>query len=269
MKLKLISRNYRILLSILVLLLLHSAAFAAIPIAFFPWEGNYRQKYKAEAKFREFLIRDGSIAIIDKQNRDKVLEIHKRAQSMGSSYHDISKLNVAQFLLDGKIQEQTLILSLVDVNQGTEILSQSVQLSPHDFAPLMSVAAKVKKLILSRGQMTSKVPEEVKSMMDHIQGFQKSLSGDMSQSFPYLAFYSNNRFVHPASSDKMLVEKSEYLIRGVRKKLIRADLNYVRHESQGETIMLTVMAAKYGKKSQHTFYIAELEDGSLGIIDIR
>jgi hypothetical protein len=117
------------IISLIIILASTVTVSAAIPVGIIPFEGEGQNPKNLEDLVRQIFTQHGVISIIADDSMQKVIEIHEKAQSTGSSYHDISKLNVAEYLIKGSVKASTAQLAVIDVNTGSEIFSKSFDYS--------------------------------------------------------------------------------------------------------------------------------------------
>jgi hypothetical protein len=254
------------IISFIVILSSIVPALAAIPVGIIPFEGEGQNPKNFEDLVRQIFTQHGVISIIADDSMQKVIEIHEKAQSTGSSYHDISKLNVAEYLIKGSVKDSRAQLAVIDVNAGSEIFSETFDYSKDKMYQIKKTVSSVKDLIVVKSSQRGGVPSDAKPYMEIVNNFVTSLEMGEISSYPYLGFYKEGAYRHPSADDKDLSMKGKDFVKILKPVLIRAKLIYNGIDTKSSSIIyLKIIAEKTGKRTKHKFGIMEMEDGSLGI----
>ncbi|MCP4132282.1 MAG: hypothetical protein GY754_15025, partial [bacterium] len=241
-----------------------SYLFAKVPVGVLPFKG---EASKIEALFKETLLRTGGLSIISESMLKDVMEIHEKAQSLGSAYHDISELKTAEYLISGYMKSGNLVISAVDVNKGAEIFTRTMKLTKRTGRYEMGrLCSKLQDAILMHAASKNReVSEEAEEYMEKVSGLISSLRRGNAASYPYIALYSKGKYVIPVKGKASLERRAKHLLRIVRKNLIRTKPVFLYMETKEPWVYIYVVAKKFGKKKKHIFGFIEMEDGSLGI----
>ncbi len=250
----------------IALLFMNAGLYAAVPVAILPFEGTEPKSTEYTSLVKELFIKTDGISVVADKFMQEIINIHEKAQAMGSDYHDISKLKIAEYLVLGNLSGNKLTLKVIDVNQGTEIYGSTVDLSGDPKRALKKAVKDMSEKILfrvsSRGE---EVPSEAAPYMDTINGFVNSLSQGDEASYRYMAIYSKGTYVHPDKDNKKSVDNAKRFLKLVREKLNNSKVTYISMKADKTWIYVNVIAEKSGKQMKIKFGFIELEDGSMAI----
>lgn len=250
--------------SVLFLLFVSSSLSAGVPLGILPFKGDGAIK-KIEGSLKETLVKAGGVTVLADSAMKEIIKRHEAAQSLGSSYHDISKLKVAEYLLEGTIEGKSLRLKVIDVNTGALVFNQAVAVQGRAYY-ITSAARKIRQAVILHASLKKReVPEDIAPYMDFLKEFARSLSRGDAASYPYLAFYYGGKYQRPVPKNLKLLETASRFLKVVRPNLVRSRLVYVDVKSKAPWAYISVVAIKLGKKTMHRFGIIELPDGSIGI----
>lgn len=249
----------------MIFMFLYSYAYPAVPVGILPFNGDQPQAKRFEERVKQVLLEDGVISVVADDMLKKIMEIQEKAQALGSTWHDISKLKVAQYIMYGSVTGFRAQITVADVNAGVEIFNKSCDDIRNDYQ-VKKLIREAKELIALRSYQTADIPSEAKPHMELAKNFVSSLEmGDVS-SYPYLGFYRDGGYRHPAGGDKEMAEKAKDFIKIVKPNLIKAKLIFNGIDTKSPSIIyLRVIAEKMGKKTKIRFGVMEMDDGSLGI----
>jgi len=252
---------------LLVFFTLKAYSFAAVPVALIPFEGDNKSVSETESRVKQLLGKTSGICVVADKNMDEIIKTQQKAQVMGSTYHDISKLKVAEFLVYGSISSGKLNLKAVDVNEGTEVYNQTFDVSGESGKRLLTKAVKEMgdKMLYHSSSKNAEIPSEAKPYMDIINKLVASLGNGDEASYPYIAIYLSGTYNHPDPENKKSAEIAKLMLKVMRKDLIRSKVCYISMKSESFWIYIDVIAEKTAKKTKYRFGILELDDGSLGI----
>ena len=250
----------------ITILLLTAGAYAAVPVAVMPFDGDDSNVLSVQARVKELLVKTDGLSVVADNLMPDLIKIHEKAQALGSEYHDISKLKIAEYMVFGTVSGGKLNLRAVDVNQGLEIYSTTIDVTG-DSGRIMKktvreMADKILFRVSSRGE---EVPSEAAQYMEVINGFTASLSKGDEASFRYMAVYSKTGYVHPASDNPKAVENAKRFLKVVRQDLNRAKITFISLKGEKDWIYVDVVVEKGGKQTKFRFSLLELDDGTLGI----
>jgi len=260
-------KNNLYLTVLIFLIILKINVTAAVPVAVIPFEGDTAGIREVEIKVKEILGKSAGITVVADKMMSEIMKIQENAQVMGSSYHDISKLKVAEFLVTGNFSGGKLNLKAVDVNQGTEVYNKTIDIAG-DSSSSRVVTKAVKEMsdaLFHGASKGSEIPSDAKPYMDLITQLAGSLSGGDAASYRYIAIYSKGAYQHPDPENPKAVESAKILLKIMRQDLLRAKLYYISMKGESFWVYLDIIAEKAGKKTKFRFGILELDDGSLGI----
>jgi len=250
----------------IIMLFLSTGLYAAVPVAVMPFDGDDSNASLMQLKVKEFLVKTDGIAVVADNLMADLVKIHEKAQALGSEYHDISKLKIAEYLVFGTVADGKLSLRAVDVNQGTEIYSATIEVSGDAARVLKKTVREMADRILfrvsSRGE---EVPADAAPYMEAINGLVASLSQGDEAGFRYIAVYSKNAYVHPVPDNPKAVENGRRFVKILRQDLNRARVTYISMKSEKDWIYVDVVVDRAGRQAKFRFGILELDDGTLGI----
>jgi len=248
----------------LFLLFVSSSLFAGVPLGILPFKG-VRAVKKVEGSIKEALVKAGGVTVLADSVMKEIIKRQEAAQSLGSAYHDISKLKVAEYLLEGTFEGKSLRLKVIDVNTGALVFNQAIAVQGRAYR-ITDAARKIRQaVILHASSKKREVPEDVAPYMDYLKEFTRSLGRGDAASYPYLVFYYGGKYQHPHPKNLKLVETASIFLKVVRPNLVRSRLVYVSVKSKAPWAYISVVAIKLGRKTMHRFGIIELPDGSIGI----
>lgn len=242
-------------------------ALADIPVGILPFKGNNAQLQSIENRMKEYLIKSGGISVIADKMLKEIMEIQEKAQSLGSSYHDISKLKTAEYLVSGIFDSGKLTITVIDVNKGTEIYSKSLNLSAGDPGHEATRVFKESRdaIFMDSSGKGREAGEEAAPYMQLLNSLVASLHLEGKHCYKHIVIYNNGKYVTPASDHKEMSQKADLFLKVIRPNLVRSKLSFLFLKSNPPWVYVNVIAEKLGKKTKHKFGIIELENGSLGI----
>ncbi len=257
----------RNILLILALVMTGGKIYAEITVGIIPIKGNDPNSSKYESRIKEHLVKEGGISIIADNLMKNIIEIHEKAQALGSAYLDISKLKTSEYLISGTVDSGRLTLVAVDVNKGLQIFSGEINLNSGDPSSLLrNISSQIREAIIMDGAGKEReVPGEAAPYMQLLEKFKASLGSDAKESFRYILFYNSGKYQNPRPGEKDMENKGELFLKVIRPNLVRSKLIYLFSKSSPPWIYINVIADKMGKKTKHKFGILELDDGSMGI----
>jgi len=249
------------------LIILNADIFAAVPVAVLPFEGDDSVNTDLQVKVKEILGKSNGITVVADKLMPQIMKIQENAQVSGSSYHDISKLKIAEFIITGEISSGKLTLKAVDVNEGTEIYNETVLVTGDSgkYQLTKAVKAMSDKILFQGASKQSEIPSDAKPYMDLITQLAASLGGGDESSYRYIAVYSKGAYIHPDSENKKAADSAKLMLKIMRQDLLRAKLYYISMKGESFWVYVDVVVEKAGKKTKFRFGILELDDGSLAI----
>jgi hypothetical protein len=238
-----------------------------VPVAVLPFEGDSASVKKAEAMVKDLLVKTGGISVVADNLMAEIIRQHEKGQALGSTYHDISKLKVAAFLVTGSMSGNKLLLKAVDVNEGTEIYSGSVDLAASGYQYSMKRGVKdiTDKIFLGSTPMVSEAPPASQPYMEVINRLIASLGRGDEASYPFIAIYLGGAYRHPEVKVPKSAEIAKAKLKPMRQSLIRSRVTFLNMKNEGSWVYVDAVADKAGKKTKARFGFIELEDGSLAI----
>jgi hypothetical protein len=260
-------KRLKLILSLLVIILTTTPLLAEITVGILPLKGTGSERQSIDNQIKSYMTRAGGLSIVEEKMLKEIMKVHEKAQSLGSAYHDISKLKTAEYLVTGSLESGKLTLSAVDVNSGTSLLTRQINISARDKGyRIRKLCSELRSTILVHAASKQReVPEEAGPFMDLLNNFVASLGRGKSAPYRYLVFYKNGKYQRPVKGDKPMEEKAGRFVMVLRRNLIRSKLSYIFLKSEPPWVYVNVIAKKLGKKTKHQFGIIELDDGSLGI----
>jgi hypothetical protein len=248
-----------------VMMFFSANAVGQVPVAVLPFEGDPNDKGILEMRIKEFFIKNG-IAVITDASLKEIMKIHEQAQSLGSAYHDISRLKVAEYLVKGGVSMGKANIVVVDVNSATEIYNTVVAMTgDRDYAARKAAKELHNAIIMHSSSRQRELPSEAAPYMEVVTNLVSSLGMGDAASYPYLAFYYNGRYKRPADKDMDRTEKARLFLQVIRPNMLRSKLTYMGMEAKSPWVYISIIADKLGKKTKHKFGIIELDDGSLAV----
>jgi hypothetical protein len=242
------------------------ALYAQAAVGVIPFTGDEADRSLLEMRVRETLPRDSGISVIADSMMKQIIEIHEKAQSLGSGYHDISKMKVAEYIITGSVTSGKANVKVIDVNSATEVVNRFADFTGDRDYHARKIAREIRDAIIlhssSKGRET---PEDVKPYMEIIERLAASLGSGDEASYPVLAFYTDGSYKTPRKGDKGMEEKAAVFLKVIRPNLLRARLSYAGKDPKSPWMYITVIADKLGKKTRHKFGIIELESGALAV----
>jgi len=240
---------------------------AAVSVAVINFEGDVILSSEIEKNVKEILNKINGIVVVADKMMPDLMKIHENAQIAGSSSHDISKMKVAEFLITGNISEGKLNIKAVDVNYGTEIYNQTLEITGENSKRLLVKTVKdmSDKILIQSISMNYEIPSEAKPYMELINRLTESLGGSDETSYRYIALYSKGAYKHPDIENKKSADSARILLKIMRQDLHRAKLYYICMKADSSWTYIDVVVEKGGRKTKYKFGILETDDGSLGV----
>ncbi len=250
-----------------VVILSVTPLLAEVTVGILPLKGSDSDIKNIDNRIKSYLTRSGGLSIVEDKMLKEIIKVHEKAQSLGSAYHDISKLKSAEYLVTGSLEAGKLTLSAVDVNSGTSLFTRQANITSGDKGyRIRKLCSEIRSAILVHSASKQReVPEEAEAYMDLLNNFVASLGKGKSAPYRYLVFYKDGKYQRPVKGDTSMEEKAGRFVMVLRRNLIRSKLTYIYLKSEPPWVYLNVIAKKLGKKTKHRFGIIELDDGSLGI----
>jgi len=253
---------------LMITLFLFSAVniYSAVPVGIIPFEGD-SSAAAIESKVKDALVKTDGITVVADKMMDKVVKLHESAQTVGSSYHDISNLKVAAYLITGSVSGDRLTLKAVDVNEGTEIYSSTIDLKKEgsQYQIKRTVKDISDKILLQSSSKSEEIPSEAAPYMSIVNKLVASLSNGDQASYQYMAVYSSGAYRHPDPENKKTEEVAKLTLKVMRQTLNRAKVTYISMKNESGWIYINTVADKAGQKTKVRFGIIELDDGSLAV----
>jgi hypothetical protein len=244
--------------------------FADIPVAILPFSGENKKSKDIETILRSSLAQNPGISILaDADTLKEIQKIHEKAQAMGSTMHDITKIKAAEFIVSATLSANSLDLKVLDVNTAKEIFNQKIVLETDYKYQLKSKADEIYKLItLNLSELERPIPDEGKEYFELAKKFVEALGSD-SQAREYTAFYKGDAFKKPDLAQERDKERLRDFLRVVKPQLIRSKIFFLGIKFAPPRGELAILAKKMGKKTRHQLTIMELNDGTLAVTDYR
>jgi hypothetical protein len=245
---------------------LHMPLHAQVTTAMLPFEGDDQVKYELQEKIKSEIIKLGGVTIIADDMMKNIMKIHENAQAMGSTYHDISKLKVAEFMITGKVMVGQIQVKVVDINQGTEFFSKLIELKGDNKALARKIGKDINNAILARASTKNReVPSEAKPYMDVVKNLLAALPRGDEACYPYISFYQAGSYKRPRKEAKELADSAKTLLQEIRPTFTRANNAFMKMENNAPWVYIYILSDKMGTRSKHKFGITEMEDGSLTV----
>jgi hypothetical protein len=253
--------------SMLLTACLTFTAHAEIPVGILPLKGECPCKNEVESRIKETMQKFKGVSIIADSMMKDIVDIHEKAQALGSTYHDISRLKVAEFLVTGTIEGKSLGLKGIDVNAGTEIFQKTVDISSsdRDYAIKSACAGLYDSILFSASARTTEVSVGASPYVTIVQSFIGSLKSPDEDVYRYLALYSRGKYRQPVKDDKALVGMAKAFLQATRPALAGVKLSLLYLDEESPWTNLFMVSDKRGMKQKHKFGIIEREDGTPGI----
>lgn len=251
-----------------ILISITVSLYAGVNVAIVPQKDAGPRQKKAQKIFTKELQSLGGIDIVEGKMLKKIMKIHEKAMAAGSSYHDISNLRAAEYLMTLEISPKEMSIKAVDVNTGTVVFSDSVGISvkKNRRYRIKSLARRTHRGLLTKAASKEReIPSEGKPYMDILQSFANSLKGPREAQYRHLVFYYKGKYTRPTVKNTALTGTAKRFIAVVRPALLRAKIEYLYIKPGDNVVYLFVATKKFAKKSTHRFGIVELSDGSLAI----
>jgi peptidyl-tRNA hydrolase len=266
--LKIVEVSMKIL--VCALALLSPALLAAqVAVAVMPFSGDDPVKSEFQKIFTESLASGKQIAVVEQEKLKDIIKLHEQAQMVGSAYHDISKLKIAEYAVSGELSSGLLQITAVDVNSGEKVFIKSVPFADKDRRYLyQSLGASCRDAIVvaaTEGKSRD-VPDEAVVYMKELKKLADALAYGDEACYPFLAVYRAGKYVHPDAEHAPSVDKAKRFLKVFRPLVIRAELSFLSMERKDVFVLVTFMATKAGTKTKHQIGLVELEDGTLGML---
>jgi len=241
--------------------------YSAVPVGIMPIEGD-GSSADIEAKIKDAFIKSDGITVVADKMMNKIVKMHEKAQTVGSSYHDISKLKVAAYIITGEMAGNKLTLKAVDVNEGTEVYSTTIELSKD--SSQNQIKRKVKEiseqiLMQAASKTGDEIPSEAVPYMKVVNNLVSSLGNGDQASYKYLAVYTGGAYRHPDPENKKSADIAKLTLNVMRQSLNRAKVTFISMKNEKGWIYINTVADKTGQKTKVKFGIIELDDGSLAV----
>ena len=257
-----------ILFAILASAILPSAVHAQISAAVIPFEGS-DDVQRAQQSFMRHLTQGGQIGVVnDKAMRD-IMAIHEQAQLRGSSLHDISKLKLAEFIIEGNLRGGTLTITATDVNTGIIVFTKSIPCAAsYADSATRTIAIQCRDaLLLGVSGADREPPDAAKPYPSVLASLVTSLASGDEASFLYLAVYSKGSYVRPDPENEHAAAKAKQFLKYFRPYFIRANVTFISLEKKAGNVIITCVVNKAGSKTTHQIGFVELDDGSVAVLD--
>jgi len=241
--------------------------YAEIAVGITPFKGDKNMTIPMENKIKEYFVKSGGISVIADSLLKEILEVQEKASSLGSAYHDISKLKTAEYLVAGSVDNDRLNLTAVDVNRGIEIFNKGIPLNSGEVNfEITRVLRDLRDSILVDASSKSReVSDEVAPYMQLLNSLVSNLHLEGKVCYKYLVFYHNGKYTSPKHENKEMANKADLFLKVIRPNLVRSKLRYIFMKANPPWIYVNVIADKLGKKTKHKFGIIELDDGSIAV----
>ena len=254
------------LFPVILVILTVNIVYADISVGILPFDGDESKGKELEITIKGILQKKRGISIVAGQMIKKIMEIHEKAQSLGSKYHDISKLKVAEYLLSGSVTDGKLSIKVININKGTEIYTDIVTVQTNKNYTIQNLCNNIHKSIeLNLSSRPREIPSDALPYMNLIQKFTDSLKGKVSDSYPYIAFYFKGKHRQVIEKNKTMKGMAKRFINAMKPNLRNANLTFLSVEENPPWTNLFILSDKRGKKLRHKFGIVELDSGSLAI----
>lgn len=105
---------------------------AQVAVAVMPFSGDDPVKSEFQKIFTESLASGKQVSVVEQEKLKDIIKLHEQAQMVGSAYHDISKLKIAEYAVNGEFSSGLLQITAVDVNSGEKVFIKSVPFAEKD-----------------------------------------------------------------------------------------------------------------------------------------
>ena len=258
-----------IMTAAMVLAMIPAAASAQIAVGIIPFEGNDPVKTEFEKNFTQNLVRGGQLQAVSEKSMKEIMKIQENAQLMGSAYHDISKMKLAEYIINGETDGTSLTINAADVNTSAVVFTKTVPFDAKKKDYLYrSLAAECRDaLIMGSSGKERDAPDEAKEYLAVLGSLVKSLGSGDEASYPFIAVYRNGSYVHPSPEIKGSEDKAKQFLKYFRPYFVRSKITFISIEKHSGNVLITCIADKAGSKTKHIVGFVELDDGSIALLD--
>ena len=258
-----------IIAAAILIILIPAFASAQIAVGILPFEGNDPLKTEFEKNFTQNIIRGGQVQAVSEKSMKEIMTIQENAQLMGSAYHDISKLKLAEFIINGESDGTSLTITVVDVNTSAVVFTKT---APFDAGKkdylYRSIALECRDaLVMGSSGKERVVPDAAKLYLAVLSSLVASLGSGDEASYPFIAVYNKGSYVHPSSEIKGSENKAKQFLKYFRPYFVRSKLTFIAIEKSSGNVLITCIAEKTGAKTKHIVGFIELDDGSIAVLD--
>ncbi len=238
---------------------------AQVPVAVLPVVGS-GDTDRLEQDVRRSITALGGLSVIGDNELKQVLDLHEKAQAMGSEAHDISKIKVAEYLVKTVLDGGKAGISAIAVNTNVEIYNNSFNYNAASpYAASLQLGRLSDAIMMDAYSAGRNLPSGVDHYMKSLNDLVQSLGMSEQASYPCLAFYSGGNYCHPRAGDKKLEKSAGVMLKEIRPRLARSRLIFGGIAPQANLVTVYIFADKLGKKTKHRFDFMDLPDGTLGI----
>lgn len=254
------------IIGVTAMLLFTSMLTAQVPVAVLPIQGGDGESKKLEQDIRRAVSEAGCLSVIGDNELKQVMDLHEKAQALGSEALDVSKLKVAEYMVKASIDAGKASITAIAVNSNTELFNKSIQFpGTGTYGVAHELKALRDSIILDAYSVERKLPQGTEPYMKALRDLVQSLVMGEQASYPYLAFYAAGAFKHPEAGNKTLERSAKVMLGEIRPRLTRSRLIFGGIAPQSSLVTIYVFADKLGKKTKHKFDFMDLPDGTLGI----
>ncbi len=242
---------------------------AQVAVAVMPFSGDDPVKSEFQKIFTESLASGKQVSVVEQEKLKDIIKLHEQAQMVGSAYHDISKLKIAEYAVNGEFSSGLLQITAVDVNSGEKVFIKSVPFAEKDRRYLfqsLGTACRDAIVIAATDGKTREAPGEAVVYMKEIKKLADALAYGDEACYPFLAVYRAGKYVHPDAEHAPSVDKAKRFLKVFRPMIIRAELSFLSMERKDSFVLVSFVATKAGSVTKHQIGFVELEDGTLGML---
>lgn len=258
-------KSMPILLIIALSIFFTPTLFAQVPVAVMPIQGEGDTK-KLNQEIRRTLAETGGLSIIGDNELKQIIDLHEKAQALGSESLDVSKIKVAEYIVKTSLLDGKASVSVIAVNTNIELSNTTFQFDGTSAYGISLGMRPIRDAIMFDAYSSDrKLPSGTEPYMKALRELVQSLGIDDKASYPYLAFYSSGSYRHPEPGNKKLETSAKVMLGEMKPRISRAKLVFAGISPQQNTVTIYVFADKMGKKTKHKFDFMDLPDGTIGI----
>ncbi len=257
-------------LIIIIITITTAAVYSQVPVAVMPATGHDGARETLTREIRQGVAALGGISVIGDNELRQVMELHEKAQALGSDAHDPGKLKVAEYLIKGSLEDGRAQISVISVNTNLELHNTVFQYNGVSKFSVEREIGKIRDAVyIDAYSKERKLPSGTAPYMKVLNEFTESLGMGDAASYHCIAFYSAGAYKHPETGNKKLEGMAKVFLGEIRPRLIRSKLIFAGTQQKENIVSVWIIADKMGSRKKHRFDFMDLPDGSLGIIQYQ